>query len=425
MLDMRWLREHVEEVREGFRKKHVDPPLDEVLAHDTERRRLLQEVEALRADRNRTSEEVARLKKLGEDASAVIASTAALGRRLTDGERKLATVESELSRLLLELPNVPDEDVPEGVGEADNIPVLIVGEPRGDSAELVPHWDFGPALGLVDFERAHKLSGTRFSMLTGFGATLSRGLINLMLHEAGREGYQEMAPPFLVRTEAMVGTGQFPKFVEDVFRVDPGPLYLIPTAEVPLTNFRAGEILDPAELPLRYCAYTACFRSEAGAAGRDTRGLIRQHQFDKVELVSLTRPEDARDELQRMTANAARILDLLQLPYRIMEHCAGDLGFQHRKGYDLEVWMPSYGRYVEISSVSWFGDFQARRAGMRFRREPRGATEYLHTLNGSALAVGRTVAALWENHQLGPDRFRIPEALQAYVGSAEEFPRRA
>lgn len=423
MLDIRWLREHADEAREGFRQKHVNPPLDEVLAQDVERRRLLQEVEALRAERNRASEEVARLKKQGKDASAVIASTAAAGRRLADRERALAAVEQDLSSLLLEIPNVPAEDVPEGDEEADNLLMAEVGEPRGDSAQVVPHWEFGPSLGLVDFERAHKLSGTRFSMLTGFGATLSRGLINLMLHEAGKAGYQEMAPPYLVRTEAMVGTGQFPKFVEDVFRVEPGPLYLIPTAEVPLTNFRAGEILDAAELPLHYCAYTACFRSEAGAAGRDTRGLIRQHQFDKVELVSLTRPEDARAELQRMTERAAHILNLLELPYRIMEHCAGDLGFSHRKGYDLEVWMPSYGRYVEISSVSWFGDFQARRSGIRFRREPRGATEHVHTLNGSALAVGRTLAALWENHQLTPHRFRIPEALRAYVGSAGEFPK--
>ncbi|MGC8489813.1 MAG: serine--tRNA ligase, partial [Clostridia bacterium] len=341
MLDMRWLRDHADAAREGYRRKHVDPPLDRVLALDVERRRLLQEVEALRAERNRASEEVARLKKAGHDAAAVIASTTAVGRRLAEQERILADVEAELETLSLELPNVPDDDVPIGADEGDNVPVQVVGAPRPDSPEVMPHWDFGPALGLVDFERAHKLSGTRFSMLTGFGATLSRGLVNLMLSEAARAGYQEMAPPYLVRADAMVGTGQFPKFVEDVFRVEPGPMYLIPTAEVPLTNYRSGEILDLNELPVKYCAYTACFRSEAGAAGRDTRGLIRQHQFDKVELVMLTRPEDARASLDTMTRDAAHILDLLELPYRIMEHCGGDLGFSHRKGYDLEVWMPS------------------------------------------------------------------------------------
>lgn len=422
MLDMRWLREHAEDAREGYRRKHLDPPLDRVLELDAERRRLLQEVEALRAERNRASEEVARLKKAGQDASAVIASTQSVGKKLQEDERALAEVEVELSALQLELPNVPDEDVPLGADEADNVTVEVVGDPRPDSAEVMPHWDFGPALGLVDFDRAHKLSGSRFSMLTGFGATLSRGLVNLMLTEAQRAGYQEMAPPYLVRSEAMVGTGQFPKFVEDVFRVEPGPMYLIPTAEVPLTNFRAGEILSPDELPVKYCAYTACFRSEAGAAGRDTRGLIRQHQFDKVELVKLTTPDTARAELEGMLRDAAHILDLLELPYRIMEHCGGDLGFQHRKGYDLEVWMPSYGRYVEISSVSWFGDFQGRRAGIRFRPEPRAATAFVHTLNGSALAVGRSIAALMENHQTGGGRMRIPEALRPYVGMAAEYP---
>ncbi len=422
MLDMRFIREHPDVVREGLAKKRVDAPLDDVLALDAERRRLIAEVEQLKAARNRDSQEVARRRRSGEDAEALIAATRARAGQIAELEGRLGPVEARLETLLLEIPNLPDPSVPEGASEADNELVAVVGEPRPAAPAVVPHWDYGPQRGLIDFERARKLSGTRFAVLKGFGATLNRALINLMVSEAVGCGYTEVMPPYLVLPDAMLGTGQFPKFVEDVFRVEPHQLYLIPTAEVPLTNLHRQEILDPLELPIQYCAYTACFRSEAGAAGRDTRGLIRLHQFDKVELVKLVHPDTGLDELEVMVKDAAHILDLLELPYRIVQHCTGDLGFGHVKAYDLEVWMPSYGRYVEISSVSWFGDFQARRAGIRFRAEPGAPTQFVGTLNGSALAVGRTLAALLENHQTADGRVAIPAALRPYVGMIKVYP---
>lgn len=422
MIDLRLLRQNPDAFRAGYRKKHLDAPVDEVLAVDAERRQLLADVERLKAARNQASEEVARRKKTGQDASALIAETRKLGEQIAEYEARLKPVEERLNRLLLELPNPPHESVPEGAGAEDNVVVETVSGvmPRGFQPR--PHWEIGETLDILDFERARKLAGARFSVLKGFGAALSRALVNLMLEEARRRGYEEIAPPYLVLPEAMVGTGQFPKFVDDAFHVVPHDLYLIPTAEVPVTNLHRDEILSASDLPRYYCAYSACFRAEAGAAGRDTRGLIRQHQFDKVELVKLVRMENGLDELEGLRRDAAHILDVLQLPYRVVLLCGGDMGFSQAKMYDLEVWMPSYERYVEISSVSFFGDFQARRAGIRCRVPGSKALEYVATLNGSALAVGRTIAAILENYQTADGAVVVPEALRPYLGGVERYP---
>jgi seryl-tRNA synthetase len=420
MLDIRLLRTDPARVRAGYAKKRVDAPLEEVLALDGERRRILAEVEQLKADRNRASEAVARLKKAGEPTEDLVGATRELGDTIARREQELKPVEERLEALLLELPNLPHDSVPEGAGEEDNPEVRRWGEPRQDS--VAPHWDLGERLGIIDAERARKLSGSRFTVLTGFGAQLNRALINFMLDHALGRGYTEVAPPYLVLDDALYGTGQLPKFREDVFRVVPHGYYLIPTAEVPVTNLHRGEILGEADLPLLYCAYTASFRSEAGAAGRDTRGLIRLHQFDKVELVRMVRPEDGLSALAAMRRDAEEVLEQLNLPYRTVEHCSGDLGFGHHKAYDLEVWMPSYGRYVEISSVSLMSDFQARRMGTRYRPEGSKNTEFVYTLNGSALALGRTIAAILENFQTDAGGIRIPDVLQPYLKGRSEYP---
>jgi seryl-tRNA synthetase len=421
MLDIRLIRQHPDLVKAGHRKKGVDAPVDEVLRLDSERRRILQRLEELKAERNRASEVVAQKKKRGEAADDLIATTRTLGKEIAALEQELRPVEDTLQARMLELPNIPHDSVPEGRGEEDNPVVATWGTPRADA--VLPHWDLGETLDIIDFDRARKLSGSRFSVLKGFGAELSRALINFMLDEAQARGYREVAPPYLVLEDALYGTGQFPKFREDVFRVVPDDLYLIPTAEVPLTNLHRDEILTADQLPVHYCGYTACFRSEAGAAGRDTRGLVRQHQFDKVELVTLAAPERGLDELEKMRDDAENILRRLELPYRTVEHCTGDLGFGHHKAYDLEVWMPSYGRYVEISSVSLMSDFQARRAGIRYRPEGSRQTEFVYTLNGSALAVGRTVAAILENYQTADHQgVEIPAALAPYLRGRTRYP---
>lgn len=418
------LRQQPDAVLAGYRKKHVEGPVDQVLAMDTQRREILRQVEQLKAERNRASEEVARLKKQGLDPKALIGRTREQGAQILAFEQRLKPLEADLQRLMLELPNVPDASVPDGQDANDNIVINVVGEPATPAFDMKSHWEIGEQLGILDVERARKISGARFSILKGFGARLSRALINLMIAEASARGYEEVAPPYLVTGDAMIGTGQFPKFIDDVFQVTPHHLYLIPTAEVPLTNLHRDEILAASDLPRSYCAYTACFRSEAGAAGRDTRGLVRQHQFDKVELVKLVDPALGLSELEQMRQDAAHILDLLQLPYRTVLLCGGDMGFGQAKTYDLEVWMPSYDRYVEISSVSLMGDFQARRAGIRFRPAGSKSTEYVATLNGSALAVGRTIAALLENWQTADGRIAIPQKLQPYLGGETAFPAR-
>ncbi|MCL6563157.1 MAG: serine--tRNA ligase [Firmicutes bacterium] len=416
MLDIRRIRENPEEVKALLRRKGIEAPIDRILELDAERRRLLSQIEVGKAERNRTSAVIAERKRTGEPAEELVEAMRLLGQRIAEEEARLGPVEEELEQLLLTVPNTPLPDVPEGRGSEDNVEVYRYLEPPQQAFQPQPHWEVGERLRLLDFERAHKLSGARFTVLVGWGARLSRALINFMIEHAVERGYQEMEPPVLVNRDAMVGTGQFPKFVEDVFRVVPHEYYLIPTAEVPLTNYHRGEILDEAELPRRYVAYTPCFRSEAGAAGRDTRGLIRQHQFDKVELVQLVRPDQSEAALEQMRRDAELVLERLGLPFRTVLLCGGDMGFGQAKTYDLEVWMPSYGRYVEISSVSNMTDFQARRANIRYRARATRKTDWVHTLNGSALAVGRTIAALLENCQQEDGTIAVPDALVPYFG---------
>jgi len=417
MLDLRLVRSNPERVREGLRRRRSDAPLDALLETDEAWRAKLAEVERLKAERNEASDAIGLLKRQGKDASEAIERMKSVSARIKELDQEVAELEARLNALILEIPNIPHESVPDGAGDADNVEVRRVGEPRAFSFEPKAHWDLGAALDIVDFERAGKVTGARFTFLKGAGARLERALIQFMLDEhLVKGGYTELYPPFIVNAQSMRGTGQLPKFAQDMFHLAGTEFYLVPTAEVPVTNFHAGEILDGSKLPLYYAAYSPCFRAEAGAHGRDTRGLIRQHQFDKVELVKIVDPETSYDELERLVADAERILQALGLPYRVVTLCSGDLGFSSAKTYDIEVWMPSYGRYVEISSCSNFEDFQARRAEIRFRREPGAKAELVHTLNGSGLAVGRTFAAVLENFQQEDGSVVIPEALRPYMG---------
>jgi seryl-tRNA synthetase len=417
LLDLRFVRANPETVREGMRKKRVEAPLDELLALDARRRQLLVEVEALKARRNEASAAVARRKKEGGDASRLIEETRAAGDRIKELDEELRGLDKRIGRILLEIPNLPDASVPEGTSGDDNVEIRRWGEPTSFPFQPKAHWDLGVALGLLDFERAVKISGARFVVERGLGAQLERALINFFLDLHTREhGYTEIFPPFLVNRDSMIATGQLPKFAEDMYKVEGEELYLAPTAEVPVTNLYRGELLDGAKLPLYHCAYTACFRAEAGAAGRDTRGLIRVHEFNKVELVKFVRPETSCAELEKLVGNAEVCLQRLGLPYRVVLICTGDMGFANAKQYDLEVWLPSYGRYVEISSCSNFTDYQARRADLKFRPQPGAKPEFVHTLNGSGLAVGRTVAAILENCQQADGSVVIPEVLRSYLG---------
>ncbi len=418
MLDIKLLREDPEKVRKGIEAKGSDPALlVPVLEKDEKRRKLATEVDGLRARRNEVTEEIARRRREGMAAERLVEEMRALGEELKKKEEELSILERELEDLLLQLPNLPAEEVPLGYEEWENVEVRRVGEPRAFPFPPLPHWEIGVRLGILDFRRAAKISGSRFTVFWKEGALLVRALINFMLDLHVREhGYTEVYPPFLVHSRSMTGTGQLPRFGADAFSVYGHDLWLVPTAEVPVTNLHREEILPGEVLPLKYVAYTPCFRSEAGAAGRDTRGLIRQHQFDKVELVKFTRPEDSPRELESLVRDAGEVLERLGLPYRVMLMCSGETGFAARKKYDLEVWMPSYGRYVEVSSCSDFGDFQARRASIRFRREERARPEFVHTLNGSGLAVGRTLAALLENYQEEDGTVSLPETLRPYLG---------
>ena len=417
MLDIKLIRNEPDKVREAMRRRGEEAPIDEVLALDERRRALVTEVEQLKARRNQVSEEVARAKRDGQDASAIIATMREVSDRIKALDHEIRDVEDRLHQLLLVIPNIPHESVPYGESDADNVEVRRWGEPRQFDFEPKAHWDIGTRLGILDFERAAKVAGARFTVYKGAGARLERALINFMLDVHTQEhGYTEIWPPFLANADSMTGTGQLPKFAEDMFRCEGTDLYMIPTAEVPVTNLHRDEILDGDQLPIYYVAYSACFRAEAGAHGRDTRGLIRQHQFNKVELVKFVRPEDSYDELEKLVADAEDILRRLGLPYRVSMMCTADVGFAAAKKYDPEVWMPSYGRYVEISSCSNFEDFQARRANIRFRRHPKAKPEYVHTLNGSGLAVGRTLAAILENYQNEDGSVTIPEVLRPYMG---------
>ena len=427
MLDAAYVRDHMDAVRAGLRNRGLEPDaeLEQIATLETRRRRLIPEIEGLKREQNTAGDEVARAKRQGKDASNVFAANKARAQHIRQLEVQLDQVELQRAALLMAIPNLPHATVP--VGTADNNQeVRRHGEPKAFDFEPRPHWDLGPALGIIDFERATKMSGSRFSVLLGAGARLSRALINFMLDVHTREhGYLEVEPPFLVNADALRGTGNLPKFEQDLFKIaGEWDLYLIPTAEVPLTNLHRGEILDGRLLPLRYTAYTPCFRSEAGSYGADVRGLIRQHQFDKVELVKFTTPEQSYEELEALTRNAEEILKRLDLPYRTMLLSTGDTGFASAKTYDIEVWLPSQKTYREISSCSNTEAFQARRANIKFRAAGTGKAEFVHTLNGSGLAVGRTLIAILENYQQANGSVVVPAALRPYMGGVETIDAR-
>ena len=421
MLDIKRIREDFDGVKAGVEKRGKgDFGIGRVKELDTQRRQMLAEVESLKNKQNVTSREVPKLKKEGKDTTALFAEMKELSNRIKELDGELSAIEEELRDVLLGIPNVPCDRVQIGKDDLDNVEMRRVGEPREFDFEAKAHWDIGENLDILDFERASKLSGARFTVYKGMGARLERAVINFMLDlHTEEQGYTEILPPFMVGREAMTGTGQLPKFEEDMFYVPAKDAFLIPTAEVPVTNLRSKEIIPGEELPVYYTAYTPCFRKEAGSAGRDTRGLIRQHQFNKVEMVKFTTPETSYEELESLTNDAEEVLKRLGIPYRVVRLSTGDLGFSSAMTYDVEVWMPSYGRYVEISSCSCFEDFQARRAGIRFKRDKDTKPEYVHTLNGSGLAVGRTVAAILENYQQEDGSVVIPEALRPYMGNKE------
>src|SRR5437870_5514944 len=427
MLDPTFVRDHIEEVRAGLRNRGLDPDkaLEDIATLETARRRLIPELEALKRLQDTSGDEIARAKRQGLDTTPVQEANRARAQQIKQLTVQLDAIEGQLERAVLTLPNLPHASVPVGRSVADNKEVRRHGEPRAFDFEPLPHWDLGPALGIIDFERATRISGARFSVLSGAGARLSRALINFMLDLHTREhGYREVEPPFLVNSASLVGTGNLPKFEADLFKIaGEWDLYLVPTAEVPLTNLHRGEILDGRDLPIRYTAYTPCFRSEAGSYGQDVRGLIRQHQFDKVELVKLTTPDRSYDELESLTANAEEVLKRLELPYRTMLLCTGDMGFASAKTYDIEVWLPSLQTYREISSCSNTETFQARRANIKFRSGGTGKAEFVHTLNGSGLAVGRTIVAILENYQEKDGSVVIPRALRSYMDGREVIER--
>ncbi|AJE04725.1 serine--tRNA ligase [Geobacter pickeringii] len=419
MLDPKHLRENLESVEQRLATRGGAVTLDRFRDLDSRRRELLRDAESLKAVRNAASEEISRIKDKSE-AQPRIAEMREVSARIKVLDEELRGVDDELQAVLLTIPNIPHESVPVGASEADNREVRKWGEVPRFGFTPKPHWEVGEGLGILDFERGAKLTGARFTLYRGAGARLERALINFMLDlHTERHGYLETLPPFMVNRESMTGTGQLPKFEEDLFRLSDTDYYLIPTAEVPVTNIHRGEILKGAELPLSYTAYTPCFRKEAGSYGKDVRGLIRQHQFNKVELVKFAHPSTSYDELERLLADAEEVLRLLGLHYRVMELCTGDMGFSAAKTYDIEVWLPAQDTYREISSCSNFEDFQARRASIRFREDDKAKPEFVHTLNGSGLAVGRTLVAILENYQQEDGAVMVPEALRPYMGGCE------
>jgi len=417
MLDPRLVRANPEMVEKALSARGIQGGLDQFLKLDKERRACQVRADELKNFRNQASVEVGRLKKEGKDTNELQARIREVGQEIKGLDDRMREIDEQLTEILLNIPNLPHESVPLGAGDADNVEVRRWGEPRKFDFEPQAHWDIGVALDILDFERAAKLSGARFTVYKGLGARLERALISFMLDlHVDKHGYREVFPPFMVTADCMVGTGQLPKFAEDMFKVEGRELYMVPTAEVPLTNLYREEILAAEQLPMYLTAYTACFRAEAGSHGRDTRGIIRQHQFNKVELVKITSPETSYEELEKLTRDAEEVLQLLGLPYRVMLLCTGDMGFSSAKTYDLEVWLPSYGEYKEISSCSNCGDFQARRANIRYRPEPNARPQFVHTLNGSGVAVGRTVAAILENYQQADGSVMVPEILRPYMG---------
>lgn len=421
MLDIKAIRSNPEEIKRKLRRRGQEFRIDDILKLDEQRRQVIYEVEELKGRKNKVSEEVAKLKKAKQDAEAMVLEMREVSEKIKEMDERVRGLDEEITDILMTIPNTPNDGIPDGKSDADNVEIRRQGEPTKFEYEPKAHWDIGVDLNILDFETAGKVTGARFTFYRGLGAKLERALVNFMLDTHSENGYTEIFPPFMVHRRSMMGTGQLPKFEEDAFKVQNTEYFLVPTAEVPVTNMYREQILEGKNLPIKHTAYTACFRAEAGSAGRDTRGLIRQHQFNKVELVKFANPENSYEELEKLTADAERILKLLKLPYRVVCLCAGDIGFSSAKTYDLEVWMPSYGRYVEISSCSNFEDFQARRADIKFRQEPKEKPRFIHTLNGSGLAIGRTVAAILENFQQGDGSVIIPEVLRPYMGGIDKI----
>ncbi|HAT4340583.1 TPA: serine--tRNA ligase [Clostridium perfringens] len=419
MLDLKKLRSNAEEVKKALSNRGEDfdvNVIDEVIALDEERRKILVDVEALKKQRNEVSAEIPKRKKAGEDVTEVMAEMREIGDKIKADDAKVAELNDKINYIMLRIPNIPNPAVPEGETDEDNVEIKRWGEPTKFNFEPKAHWDLGTDLDLLDFERGGKVAGSRFTVYKGMGARLERSIINYFLDKHTFEnGYTEVLPPYMVNRDSMTGTGQLPKFEEDAFKVENNGYFLIPTAEVPVTNMYRNETLEGDKLPIKHAAYSACFRAEAGSAGRDTRGLIRQHQFNKVELVKFCKPEQSYEELDKLVQDAESVLQGLGLPYRIVRICKGDLGFTAALKYDIEVWMPSYNRYVEISSCSNFEDFQARRANIKYKNSPKEKPQFVHTLNGSGVAIGRTVAAILENYQQEDGSVAIPEALKEYM----------
>ncbi len=418
MLDIKIVRQDPERVKQAVRNRqgNLDREVDMLLEIDAKRREIIAAVEVLKAEQNAVSKKIPQYKKEGRDVTAIFAEMKDISEKIKADDNELAVLEAKQKELLLCIPNIPSDTVPVGADDSANPEIRRNGAPKEFTFEPKAHWDIGADLGILDPETAAKVTGTRFHFYKGLGARLERAIISYFLDTHTEHGYTEILPPFMANRASMTATGQLPKFEEDAFKLSNGEYFLIPTAEVPVTNMHRDEILNGSDLPLKYCAYSACFRAEAGSAGRDTRGLIRQHQFNKVELVKFADPESSYDELEKLTNDAERVLEGLGLPFRVVCLCTGDLGFSSAKTYDIEVWMPSYGRYVEISSCSNFEDYQARRGGIRFKKTPKDKAQYVHTLNGSGVAVGRTVAAILENFQNEDGSVTVPEALRRYMG---------
>ncbi|MFR9279292.1 MAG: serine--tRNA ligase [Ezakiella coagulans] len=418
MLDIKDIRNNYEFVKERLSVRGKEYPLEELKTLDEKRREIIGVVEEKKAYQNEISKKIPMMKKEGKDTEEIFKEMKELSNEIKSFDEELQGIDEKIREVILEIPNLPHESVPRGNDDTENIEMVKVGTPREFDFEPRAHWDIGTMNDWLDFERANKITGSRFSIFKGFGAKLERALTQFMLDlHTEKQGYTEMSTPFMVNRDSMIGTGQLPKFSEDMYQLERDDFYLVPTAEVPLTNMYRGEILSEDDLPIYITEYTPCFRREAGSAGRDTRGLIRNHQFDKVELVKFVKPETSYDELEKLTMNAREVLDLLKLPYRVVTLCGGDLGFSSAKTYDIEVWMPSYGRYVEISSCSNFENYQARRSNIKYRPKDGGKAEFVHTLNGSGLAVGRTFAALVENYQKEDGTIEIPEVLKPYFES--------
>jgi len=415
MLDIKRLREDTENVKAALARRKEDVDIDAVLAIDADRRELLFESEKLKSRQNEVSKQIPLMKKEGKDTTEIFKEMKEISEKIKEFDEKIRVIDEELNMKMLSIPNIPNADVPDGDTDEDNVEVRRWGEPKQFDFEAKAHWDIGADLKILDAATAAKVTGTRFTFYKGLGSRLERSVINFYLNTHTENGYTEVFPPYMVHRRSMIGTGQLPKFEEDAFKTN-NDYFLIPTAEVPVTNMHRDEILTADQLPIKYAAYSACFRAEAGSAGKDTRGLIRQHQFNKVELVKFATPETSYDELEKLTADAEKVLQLLGLPYRVVRICVGDLGFTAAKKYDIEVWMPSYNRYVEISSCSNFEDFQARRANIKYKKSPTDKAQFVHTLNGSGVAIGRTVAAILENFQNADGSVTVPEVLRPYMG---------